>query len=62
MPFATTGAGNALDAERDLNQVLRFQPDSATAHYMLAIVSQSLGMAESARQELNEALKFNNGL
>ena len=49
-------AGNAAEAEKDLNQVLHFQPDSAGAHFGLAKVKHSQGLTSSERQELLEAV------
>jgi tetratricopeptide (TPR) repeat protein len=44
-------------AKDDLQQVLRFKPDSAVAHFRLARAAAMQGMASSQEQELNEALR-----
>src|SRR5688572_24129164 len=49
---------NFTEAQNDLNQVLRFRPDSADAHYLLSKVSQGRGQDATRRQELNEALRL----
>jgi tetratricopeptide (TPR) repeat protein len=49
-------AGDAADAEKDINQVLRFAPNLAAAHYELARIRQMQGLNRSGRQELASAL------
>lgn len=51
--------GNAVEAERDLKQVLHFKPDFAEGHVAMAAVYKADGMRGSERQELNEALRIN---
>ncbi len=51
--------GNAVEAERDLKQVLHFKPDFAEGHVAMATVYKAEGMKGSERQELNEALRIN---
>jgi tetratricopeptide (TPR) repeat protein len=48
--------GQLADAERDLQQVIRNQPDSAAAHFEMAIAKRMRGQNKSERQELIEAL------
>lgn len=50
--------GKLLDAQQDMMQVLRFHPDSATAHQSLALIYKLRGFAGSERQELSEALRL----
>jgi len=38
-------SGKTQEAENDLNQVLHFKPDSAEAHYLLAHIQESRGIA-----------------
>jgi tetratricopeptide (TPR) repeat protein len=45
------------EAQSDLNQVLRFRPESAEAHYLLSKVHQARGEELARRQELGLALK-----
>jgi tetratricopeptide (TPR) repeat protein len=52
-------AGNAVDAERDLKQVLHFKSDFAEGHVAMATVYKAEGMTGNERQELNEALRIN---
>jgi tetratricopeptide (TPR) repeat protein len=51
--------GNAVEAERDLKQVLHFKPDFAEGHLAMAAVYKAEGMRGSERLELNEALRIN---
>lgn len=51
--------GAIADADRDIAQVLRFQPDSAQAHYVLAKIQGKRGQELMQRQELSEALRLN---
>ena len=44
------------DAERDLNLLLRYRPDAAEAHYLLAKIHQGRGAVLSQRQQYTEAL------
>jgi tetratricopeptide (TPR) repeat protein len=55
--YLTTG--NYTEVQRDVTQVLRLQPDSATAHYVLAKVHQRRGETLLQRQQLSDALRFN---
>jgi tetratricopeptide (TPR) repeat protein len=55
-------SGNAVEAANDLTNVLHSQPDSPQAHYLLAIVEEAGGREESARQQLDEALKLDRHL
>lgn len=50
------------EAQNDLNQVLRFQPDMAQAHATLAALYEARGAALSERQQLSEALQLDPGL
>ena len=52
-------AGNAVEAGKDLKDVLRFKPDFAEGHVVMAAVYKAQGMQGSERQELNEALRIN---
>jgi tetratricopeptide (TPR) repeat protein len=54
--------GKADDAGKDLLEVLRYDPNSAAAHFALAGVYGTQGLADSRRQELQQALKLNPGL
>jgi tetratricopeptide (TPR) repeat protein len=47
------------NAQKDIAQVLRFQGDSAPAHYVMARIHQGRGESLSQRQELSEALRLN---
>jgi tetratricopeptide (TPR) repeat protein len=49
-------SGDFAAAEKDLNQMLRFQPDSAQAHFQLAKVKRMQNLGRVERQELTEAL------
>lgn len=51
-------AGKDAEAEGDLNQVLRYKPDAARAHYLLAHVYRARQDSGRERQELNEALRL----
>jgi tetratricopeptide (TPR) repeat protein len=52
-------AGDTTGAAKDLQEVLKFKPDSAEAHLELAKVMGLQGLALSVRQELNESLRLN---
>jgi tetratricopeptide (TPR) repeat protein len=52
-------AGNAVEAEKDLKQVLHFKSDFAEGHVAMAAVYRAEGMIGNERQELNEALRLN---
>ena len=52
-------SGDLVAAERDLNQVMRFQPESAQAHFEVAKIRRIQGLVASERQELTEALSRN---
>jgi tetratricopeptide (TPR) repeat protein len=52
-------SGKYEQAERDLNQTLRFQPDLAQVHYFLGKLHQARGRDLSYRQELAKALQLN---
>jgi tetratricopeptide (TPR) repeat protein len=49
-------SGDFAAAEKDLNQLLRFQPDSAQAHFQLAKVKRMQNLGRVERQELTAAL------
>jgi len=51
--------GRAAEAQMDLAQVLRNQPDSAEAHFFLARAHRMLNAPLTQRQELAEALRLN---
>jgi len=51
-------AGNAVEAGKDLKEVLRFKPDFAEGHVVMAAVYRAQRMQGSERQELNEALRI----
>jgi len=51
-------SGQILEAERDLNEVLHYQPDSAKAHLGLAEVYRTQGLKRNQRQELHEVLRL----
>jgi len=51
--------GDLTAAEKDLNQVIGYKPDSAFAHFVLAGVKRKQGLARAERQELLEALNHN---
>jgi tetratricopeptide (TPR) repeat protein len=55
-------AGNYGRAETDLNQVIRLNPDSAQAHYVMAKFHQRRGENLTYRQELMKALELDAGL
>ena len=55
-------AGTTAEAEKDLQQVLHFQPNFAEAHRALAGVYKAEGRVRNERQELNEALRLNPGM
>ncbi len=46
-------------AEKELREVLKNQPNSAVAHFTLALVQRYQGFPLNMRQELNEALRVN---
>src|SRR5439155_16588702 len=48
--------GRLSDAQNDLNEVLKVQPDSAEAHYVLARLRRAQKSPASERQELDEVL------
>jgi tetratricopeptide (TPR) repeat protein len=50
------------EAQNDLNQVLGYRPDSATAHYLLARVYLAEGWELNRRHELVKALDLDPGL
>jgi tetratricopeptide (TPR) repeat protein len=52
-------ARDAPGAEKDLQEVLKFKPDSAEAHFELAKVKDMQGLTLSARQELTQSLLLN---
>ena len=54
--------GRAAEAQKDLQEVLHFLPNSAQAHLALAEVHKLQGKSLSARQELNEALRLDASL
>jgi tetratricopeptide (TPR) repeat protein len=49
-------SGDLASAERDLDQVISMQPDSAPAHFELAAVKRMRGLPKSEREELTESL------
>jgi tetratricopeptide (TPR) repeat protein len=55
-------AGNAVDAERDLKEVLHYKPDFAEGHVAMAAIYKAQGLRGAERQELNEALRLNPSL
>jgi putative PEP-CTERM system TPR-repeat lipoprotein len=50
------------EAQNDLNQVLRLEPDMARAHATLAALYEARGATLSERQELSAALQLDRGL
>jgi tetratricopeptide (TPR) repeat protein len=54
--------GKYAQAQADLATVIHFQPDSATAHYLLGKVYQKTGATLRSRQEFTEAIRVNPGL
>ena len=50
------------DAEKDLQDVVHFKRDSATAHFFLGVVSKAKSMDNNARSELQEAIRINPAL
>jgi tetratricopeptide (TPR) repeat protein len=50
------------EVQADLEQALRFKPDSVQAHFLLATLHKTRGFVLGERQELTEALKINPGL
>jgi tetratricopeptide (TPR) repeat protein len=55
-------ARDAVGAEKDLNEVLRFKPNFAEGHMEMAAVYKAQNMRGNTRQELNQALKINPAL
>ncbi len=55
-------AGNYGRAETDLNQVIRLNPDSAQAHYVMARFHRARGENLTYRQELLKALQLDERL
>jgi putative PEP-CTERM system TPR-repeat lipoprotein len=55
-------AAKYAEAQDDLTHVLRFQPDLAQAHYLLARLHRALGEPLLERQELSSALTSNSRL
>jgi tetratricopeptide (TPR) repeat protein len=55
-------SGKVEEAEKDLQEILRANPDFAEAHSAMAEVDKAKGMTLSERQELTEALKLNPAL
>ncbi len=55
-------AGNAADAQKDLQEVLHAKPDFAEGHAALAAVYKVQGMTGIERQQLNDALRIKPGL
>ncbi len=55
-------AGNYEAAQSDLNLVLRYRPETAEAHVVLARLSAAQGRVLNQRQELGEALRLNANL
>jgi tetratricopeptide (TPR) repeat protein len=54
--------GQMTEAEKDLTQVLHFEPNSAVAHFAMASVLQAQGQENNRRQELRKALSLNSGI
>lgn len=52
-------SGRFTEVEADLQLVLHFRPESAVAHYGLAIAYGARGLASRQLQELNDAVRFN---
>jgi tetratricopeptide (TPR) repeat protein len=55
-------SAKSQEAENDLNQVLHLKPDSAEAHYLLALIQASRGNRGRQSAELNQALRYNEAL
>jgi tetratricopeptide (TPR) repeat protein len=55
-------SGRPDEAERDVREVLHFNPDSAVAHSVLAEVDHAKGLQNSEQQELQQALRINSSL
>lgn len=51
--------GRYTDAQNSANQVLKVEPNSAVAHFVLAGVHGRLGNLRNRRQELSEAVRLN---
>jgi tetratricopeptide (TPR) repeat protein len=56
------GDGKHREAEAELAQVVKWNTNSAAAHYTMAKLRQAKGEKESYRQELTEALRLNPAL
>ncbi len=54
--------GRFAEAQTDADQVLRYRPDSAPAHFVKARVYRLRGQGSLERQELGEALRFDKKL
>ena len=54
--------GNYRDAQNDLNLVLRYRPEAAEPHMLLARLDAAQGNALNQRQELTEALRLDPSL
>ena len=52
-------SGRPDEAEEDLKGVLRFTPDSASAHFLLAMADRAKGLLNNQRQELQQAVRLN---
>ena len=55
-------AGNTIEAEKDVNEILRSQADFAPGHLAMAAIHKAQHLQRSERQELNEALRINPAL
>ncbi len=55
-------SGNAVEAEKDLGEVLSYKPDFAEGHAAMAEVDKAKGLALEERKELTEALRINPSL
>ncbi len=55
-------AGKYQDAQNDLNLVLRYRPEAAEPHMLLARLHQAQGKTLNQRQELAEALRLDPSL
>ena len=51
--------GNHVDAEHDVNQLLKLRPTAPEGHYVLAKIHRARGANLMYRQELGEALRLN---
>jgi putative PEP-CTERM system TPR-repeat lipoprotein len=54
--------GKPAEAQKDLEQVLHYRPDSAEAHLAMALTYSPQSMAQNRRQELTRALELNPAL